>query len=193
MTLARDPRKQRLLGQALQAAFAVGLVAFGVLPDSSPPLATGYGLLLGTAAGAALFSCLAGEMIRAYRIPPARIPLVAFKGSYLAIVSISEEVIWRGWVLGLILAAGWVPALLVSAAGFAILHLPGDRIQALTWLGLGLTFGAAYLLGGLLAAIAAHATYNLLILAATESSRARGGSSIGISPAVGLRKVEAEK
>jgi membrane protease YdiL (CAAX protease family) len=93
---------------------------------------------------------------------------------WLGVLAALEELVWRGLVLGgLMLALGPAVALLVSSAGFAAWHAPalGRRcvIHAIT----GFGFGSAYLVGGLAAAMLAHATYNVLVDWGVHVDRAR--------------------
>jgi membrane protease YdiL (CAAX protease family) len=130
-------------------------------------------LASGPACGAALFVALAGG-----RLPRAGVPAPrrAFFLRWLGLggQSALEEVVWRGLVLSaLALALGPVWALLLSSAAFAAWHAPclGRRcmIHAVT----GGGFGLAFLAGGLLAAVLAHCTYNVLVDWAVHARRAR--------------------
>ena len=85
-----------------------------------------------------------------------------------------EEVFWRGVVLGgLRLLVGPLPALAASSAGFAIWHWSSLRWRCAVHFLTGTAFGAAFLVGGLLPAVIAHAFYNLLVDWAVQAERAR--------------------
>jgi membrane protease YdiL (CAAX protease family) len=85
-----------------------------------------------------------------------------------------EEIVWRGICLGgLALVVGPLPALAVSSAAFAVWHWPSLRGRCAVHLVTGAAFGAAFLLGGLAAAIVAHVLYNLLVDWAVHAERAR--------------------
>jgi membrane protease YdiL (CAAX protease family) len=127
----------------------------------------------GPLCGVALFLALAGGRLPHAR-PRARLRALTARWLSLGVLAALEEVVWRGLVLsGLALALGSVTALALSSAGFAAWHAPdlGRRcaVHALT----GLGFGGAFLVGGLSAAISAHATYNVLVDWAVHAERAR--------------------
>lgn len=88
-------------------------------------------------------------------------------------VAAAEEAVWRWAVLdGLAAVAGPLVAVILSALGFAMAHGRSRRAigtHAVT----GGAFGLAYLATGrLAAAIGAHASYNLAVLAADLGRRA---------------------
>jgi membrane protease YdiL (CAAX protease family) len=118
-------------------------------------------LLLGLLTGVALFSVVA-------RVgPPLSLALVGV----LVLAAGAEEVIWRWFVLGALLApAGTAAALVASACAFGAVH-PGRRALHT---GTGLAFGAVYLLtGSLLATWGAHAAYNLCVAVAARRAPPR--------------------
>ena len=133
-------------------------------------------LALGPASGAAVFLLLAGG-----RIPPGRPrPLgrpILIRWVRLTVAAGLEEVVWRGMLLGaLLLVVGPWAALAVSSATFALWHWPSLRRGCAVHVVTGAAFGGAFLLAGVLAAILAHALYNLLVDWAVhaEPSRLRG-------------------
>jgi len=128
-------------------------------------------LASGPACGAALFVALAGG-----RLPRAGVPAPrrAFLLRWLALGGHAalEEFVWRGLVLwALAFALGPVWALLLSSGAFAAWHAPrlGRRcaVHAVT----GAGFGVSFLVGGLLAAVLAHCTYNVLVDWAVHARR----------------------
>ena len=143
---------------ALPCVAAALLVRLPTAPLRAPaPLAVA--LPVGLLAGALLSSLLARGRLRGV---PAALALL------LVAVGASEEVLWRGFALvRLAVAWGIAPALVLTTLGFAATHYPalrarGVRIHLLT----GAVFAAVFVATGSLAACAAaHALYNLLIVA----------------------------
>ena len=87
---------------------------------------------------------------------------------FIALRAAVEEVVWRLGVTGRIAAvAGWPAGLTIGALGFGLAHAGSLRVLA-AHVCIGLAFGALFLATGrLLAAVAAHAAYNVLVLALT--------------------------
>jgi ABC-2 type transport system ATP-binding protein len=139
---------------------------------AAPPLApydptlspTGEALAAGAVTGLALFVVLARRWV-----PPGLGLLsrrrLAARSLVLTAKSAQEEAIWRAVVLGALVAPlGRLGALVVSTAVFACAHLPRQGRAAAAHLLSGLAFGAVYLATGrLVAAITAHAAYNVLV------------------------------
>jgi len=85
-----------------------------------------------------------------------------------------EEVVWRGICLeGLLLVVGPWSALMASSTGFALWHWPSLRGRCAVHFATGVAFGGAFLVGGLVAAIVAHALYNVVVDWAIHAERAR--------------------
>jgi ABC-2 type transport system ATP-binding protein len=126
------------------------------------------GLLIGVLAGAALFFALARAPLRLRGAPRGWRRLLLARGLLLSGRSAYEEALWRGLLLGWLVAPiGAVAALMTSSALFAAAHVPRYGRRAATQLVTGLVFGAVYLAtGALLAAIVAHALYNVLVAGA---------------------------
>ncbi len=128
---------------------------------------------VGPLSGAAVFLLLAGG-----RIPRARPRLLgralAVRWASLGATAGLEEVVWRGVVLGGLLAAtGAVAGLALSSAGFAAWHWRSLGRRCGVHLVTGAGFGSAFLAGGLAAAILAHGVYNVLVDWAVHAERAR--------------------
>jgi membrane protease YdiL (CAAX protease family) len=142
---------------ATVTALAVSL-RFALEPPQPPVrVAPALALALGAAAGAVLFGAVAG---RSPSFAGARAPRLAARQLFLGLCAANEEIVWRRTLLGELLPAGSVLALLVSSAGFAVAH----RRLRLLHAGTGLVFGALYLATGVLAAsIAAHWIYNAFV------------------------------
>jgi membrane protease YdiL (CAAX protease family) len=80
--------------------------------------------------------------------------------AFLGLLATNEEIVWRRVVLGELLGAGPVAAVLVSSVGFALVHRSRRGLQLCT----GAVFGALYISTGALAAcVAAHWAYNALV------------------------------
>ncbi len=114
-------------------------------------------LVLGAAAGVLLFGAVARQR-PSFAGTDAPRPLG--RQLFLGLCAANEEIVWRRTLLGELLPAGSVVALLVSSAGFAVAH----RRSRLLHTGTGVVFGAVYLATGVLAAsIAAHWVYNMFV------------------------------
>jgi ABC-2 type transport system ATP-binding protein len=153
-----------------QVVLAVVLLAAGGVASRPHALPLGLAGLAGAAAGLLLAVVLAGRL----RVPaphPSRLRRLLLLGAVVVVLSASEEVIWRGFVLGRLTdVIGLVGAYAASTVGFALAHR--ERAAAPTYLLLGAAFGGVFLAtGSLPAAIAAHAAYNLLVLLALEERR----------------------
>jgi membrane protease YdiL (CAAX protease family) len=148
-------------GELVAAAMLVVLLQ-ETHPDSMSSL---HAFALGCAAGFAL-APLALVVRPAARVRPSS--LAAAIAVYLVARAAVEEVVWRLAVTGRVAAAaGWPAGLALGSLGFALAHAgrrPALPLHLLT----GLAFGGLYLgTGRLLAAVAAHAAYNLLLLGVT--------------------------
>jgi len=153
----------------------VAIVGVLVAPDLRPLDPTvgpvSEAIVLGCLAGASVFLLLARRSIRAAALsalPPRR--LLA-RSIVLTAKSAEEEAIWRGLVLGpLVAPLGPLGALASSSALFAGAHVRHLGRRAWAHLATGVAFGLAYLATGrLVAAMAAHSTYNILVGVATAS------------------------
>ena len=126
-------------------------------------------MCLGLVCGLMLFAELAQQ------VPPLPTPRPAgrwlIRLTFLVSWAAVEEILWRWLALGIVAAAaGWPFGLAVSSVGFAAVHRVGKASQLAT----GTTFGAVYLATGrLLAAVVAHATYNLVLAEALARIRVR--------------------
>ena len=155
-----------------------GLAAAAFLlggPTMEPRIPAPAGAAGGVVVAVWLFSVLAA------RAPVLRLPAgsglpFGAKAAYLAIRAASEEVVWRWWLLGnLVATIGALPALGVSSACFAFAHARAQgRRGVAVHLVTGIAFGGVFLATGRLsAAVVAHAGYNLLVALAVESESAR--------------------
>lgn len=129
----------------------------------------------GAVAAAALYTFLARELPTIGPIARERVRVVAPRAVRLSFTAAREEAFWRWLLLGQGAALVGVPAaFVVSTAAFALAHWPqaGTRSVAVHSL-TGSVFGALYLAGGFVAALVAHAFYNLLVLAAIEAHGGR--------------------
>jgi membrane protease YdiL (CAAX protease family) len=137
-------------------AFAVSL-RFALSPPQPPVrVAPALALAVGALAGAVLF----GAVSRRRPSLANTSPLLLGRHLFLGVCAANEEIIWRRTLLGELLPAGPILALVVSSAGFAVAH----RRLRLLHAGTGLVFGLLYLATGVLgASIAAHWVYNAFV------------------------------
>jgi membrane protease YdiL (CAAX protease family) len=130
-------------------------------------------LALGPVVGVAVFFLLAGGRLPCPRRGVFGLPQT-LRWLRLGVEAGLEERIWRGLVFGgLLVAIGPVAALAVSSAGFALWHQPALGRRCAVHVVTGTGFGAAFLAGGLSAAILAHGVYNALVDWAVHGERAR--------------------
>ncbi len=156
------------LGGWLTMAMAAAIAAPSVHPADPSLHPFGEALAFGGIAGAALFATLARRPIPAAAIAAAPRRRLLARSVVLTIRSVQEEAVWRGLVLGLLVGTlGRVGALVLSSAVFASAHARAQGRAAAAHLASGAVFGVSYLATGrLLAAVAAHGTYNVLVGAA---------------------------
>ena len=155
---------------AVHALVALGLLVFAHV-SIRPRVPLAFGLAIGVVASAGLFTALARSHVP-LRSVRGSAPAVIARGGFFAVRSASEEVLWRWFVLGsLVPAVGAGGALVVSTAGFAAAHIRAQgRRGAAVHLVTGTVFGTVFLsTGSLLAAVSAHASYNLLVVLAVEA------------------------
>jgi membrane protease YdiL (CAAX protease family) len=159
--------KTTLGSRALYAAVAAALVAWAPVERPAPRLPSPLALLLGGAAGAGLFVGLAR------RLPPLPAPgvvrAVVLATPVVGLAAACEETIWRfGLLGGLRSVVGTGAAFAIATAAFAVAHVgraPPRKLFAHCVT--GATFGGVYVGSGRLgAAVAVHAAYNLLVVAA---------------------------
>lgn len=149
------------------AAATITLIAVPVPapgPERADMIAAAAG---GVAAGALLFMALARVSPRL----PTRASATGAQLSFLVVWAWVEEVLWRRLLLGgLTVVAGAAFGLVAATALFALAHRQGRGTQVVT----GTTFGAAYLATGrLIAAVASHAAYNVLVAGSRGRTRWR--------------------
>lgn len=128
------------------------------------PVAAGAGLGCGVVLYVAVTRCRP-------RLPARRSSAAVGVGAqaFFGLLATNEEIIWRRVVLGELLGAGAIAAVLVSTVGFAAVHRTRRTLQ----LGTGAVFGALYVsTGALSACVAAHWAYNALVGALADRRRA---------------------
>jgi membrane protease YdiL (CAAX protease family) len=143
--------------RAVLARVAVGTGVAAILAVAvSPPLpqarlAPLLAVLAGLATGIALFVAVTR-----------RSPRLALRPAFvlLGVTAAGEEVVWRRVLLGELLPVGAFAALTASSVAFALVHPRARSVHLAT----GASFGGAYVAtGSLLACVAAHVTYNVLV------------------------------
>ena len=139
----------------------------------------------GISAGAVLYAVLAAGALPV-TIRRTRAGAVVVRSAYLLGRSAVEEVVWRGYVFaGLALAVGTHAAFAATVALFAIAHRPGQGRLWIVHLVTGATFTAVFAAtGSLTAAVAAHATYNVVVGLAVEGARGRTALAVPASVAL---------
>ena len=142
-----------------------GLLGPAVCPLDPTLHPVSVALALGVLAGVAAFVALARRRVAASSFAALPRERLLARGAVLIAKSAEEEAIWRTLVLGAFVhPLGAAGALAVSTVLFAAAHV--GRLGRRAWwhLATGATFGFAYLATGrLIAAIAAHGTYNILV------------------------------
>ena len=146
----------RIVAGLCAAAGSVLLIPVSI-PSHDVSLVTAA--LVGCAGGIVLFTVLARASPGVHRGTWSRRDTT--RASFLVLWATVEELLWRRLALGgLAPHAGWLVALVVSSGAFAAVHRWGRASQLVT----GIGFGTVYLATGrLLASIAMHAVYNLLL------------------------------
>jgi len=158
----------------LAPLLAIPLLGVGLLvvaPTAPPraPLPTVFALPLGALIGVVLAAATAHRRRRTASIGA---------GLVVGVAGAGEEALWRAFVLGrLASAVGVAGAIVLSAIGFAVTHVPAQRLRGLRLqLGTGLIFGTLYAVSGsLVAAVSAHGLYNVLVLVGGRPGRTRVG------------------
>ena len=173
----------------LWAATAACVLAVGprIAPADLTLHAHDQALTAGLLTGLALFLLLSRHPVSSTR--PAEVPRrrLAARSIVLTAKSAQEEALWRGLLLALLVdPLGRAGAIAASTVLFAFAHVGGQGRVAATHLLTGAAFGAVFVATGrLLAAIAAHGTYNVLVgarsLAGESLSRKdTGRGSVGL-------------
>lgn len=168
--MATDILRGRLL---LWMTAFVAVAAVG-LPPWRPFGPPGVAIVVGTCVGLALFIALAGTP----RLHRSQLHVALVRSVYLAVAAAFEEVLWRGLALGALLPRiGPAAALATTGAGFALWHVRSLGRRSALHVVTGCSFGAAFLYGGLAAAIPAHAVYNVFVDLAVQAERDWVGES----------------
>ena len=165
----------RLAAHVTACIALLGVAAVGIPSALPPALPRMPAIVLGLLVGGLLFTVVARESIPLSRLRRERRVSVLARSAYLTLRAAGEEVVWRACVLGALLAVTSAPAALgTSTAGFALSHWRAQKQLAAVHLLTGATFGVLfYATGRVGAAIAAHATYNVLVGLGVETSRSR--------------------
>jgi len=166
--VASPPGARTIVDYSLvQAGIAFSLVGSGAVSLQCDAARDLSGVGLGTAAGIILFYLLAydgaARPLRAER--SAIVKLTAL----LAVVSVAEEIVWRGYALATLRATtGPLTALAATSLGFAAAHATTQGWTGIrTHLVTGAVIGLAFILTrSLAAAVATHLSYNLMFVRA---------------------------
>jgi membrane protease YdiL (CAAX protease family) len=101
-------------------------------------------------------------------LPRAPLTLALARTGFLGLAALNEEVMWRWVLLGELLRVSAPAALAGSALAFGLAHRSRPGLH----LGTGIGFGGVYLATGALAAsVAAHWTYNVLLVSLSDHRR----------------------
>jgi membrane protease YdiL (CAAX protease family) len=132
-------------------------------------------LLGGPAIGAGLFLLLAGGPPR---LPQRPLSVIVARASFLLVGAAFEELLWRSLALGFLSSTiGPIGALALTSIAFALWHHRALGRRSVVHVTTGAGFGAAFLVGGLGAAILAHAVYNVLVDVSVQAQGPRGSRS----------------
>jgi membrane protease YdiL (CAAX protease family) len=127
----------------------------------------------GPVCGATLFVALAGGRLPRAR-PAGRPRSLAIRWVWIGSLAALEELLWRGLALAsLARTLGPIAALLLTSVGFAFWHRRSLGRRCAVHVVTGAGFGAAFLVGGLVSAMLAHAIYNVLVDWAVQVERRR--------------------
>lgn len=155
-------RRKRLRLHVLWGATTCGALAFG-LPSGEAIANPAAGVAAGCSCGVVLFVLLAR---RRPRFPGGS---GAVRSANLGLRAAHEEALWRGGLpLLLVPLVGGGTAIAAGIVAFALAHAPTQGVRAAVHLLTGGAFSALALGPGLPAAMAAHASYNVLIGAASR-------------------------
>lgn len=148
---------------------AVTVLAIAVAPPVEPLDPTLHGLangiVFGCVAGGACFAVLARRRIRAAAVAALSRRRLAARSLVLTAKSTQEEALWRAVLLGFLIDPfGRLVAVGATTVLFAAAHVHRQGRAAAAHLATGAAFGVVYIVTGrLVAAVAAHATYNVLV------------------------------
>jgi membrane protease YdiL (CAAX protease family) len=157
-----------LVERGIVAACGASLLVWAPLAGLQPRVGALLAACGGIGAGVALFVTLARRAPQRFRPHAVAIRALVLTAPALLAAAVGEEAIWRYLLLGVLRGlAGTSGALAASTAAFAFAHGLGGvravRIHVVT----GACFGTVYIASGrLVAAVAAHLAYNLLVVAA---------------------------
>ncbi|HSL65087.1 MAG TPA: CPBP family intramembrane glutamic endopeptidase [Gaiellaceae bacterium] len=162
------------------------------VPGPEPRVDAAAAIGLALAAAVALFAALARLRVRPLVPRRAHRSAAARLGLHFSARAAYEEAVWRGLVLGPTSGAlGAAPGLAVSTLGFAASHVGTQGRRAAAHLLTGATFGSLYLATGhLLAAVLAHAAYDVLVTAAAVADGTWPVRTIGRGRAAAYDRAE---
>ncbi len=160
----------RLLAARL-AIVAAAVTLFVVAPRSQPQphLNVVSALALGALCGSLLYAVLARRVHPPPLTRPAVVRRLSMLAPRLAFGAAGEELLWRYVLWGVLqTAVGLAASFVATTFGFAAAHARFGLRTVTVHLVTGSAFAATYVATGrLAAAIAAHLTYNVLVVAAS--------------------------
>lgn len=154
----------RLAGWVLVTALAI-VVAPSVEPLDPTLHGLANGVVFGCVVGGAIFVVLSRRRIPAAAVAALPRRRLVARSVVLTAKSAQEEALWRAVLLGFLIGPfGRLLAIGATTALFAAAHVHRQRRSAAAHLVTGSAFGVVYVVTGrFLAAVAAHATYNVLV------------------------------
>jgi ABC-2 type transport system ATP-binding protein len=164
------------------AVTAVAVVVAPSVESLDPTLhERANGVVFGCVVGSAIFAVLARRRIPAAAVAALPRRRLFARSLVLTAKSAQEEAVWRAVLLGFLIGPlGRLAAVAATTVLFAAAHAHRQGRAAAAHLVTGTAFGVVYVVTGrLLAAVAAHATYNVLVGAGSMTREDRSVSDTG--------------
>jgi ABC-2 type transport system ATP-binding protein len=170
----------RLAGWVVVTALAI-VVAPSVEPVDPTLHGLANGVVFGCLVGGAIFAVLARRRLPAAAVAALPRRRLIARSVVLTAKSAQEEALWRAVLLGLLVGPlGRLAAVGAATVLFAAAHAQRQGRAAAAHLVTGTAFGVVYVVTGrLLAAVAAHATYNVLVGAGSMTKEDMSVSDTG--------------
>lgn len=170
----------RLAGWVAVTALAI-VVAPSIEPLDPTLHGRANGVVFGCLVGGAIFAVLARRRIPAAAVAALPRRRLVARSVVLTAKSAQEEALWRGVLIGFLIGPfGRVAAVGATTVLFAAAHAHRQGRAAAAHLVTGTAFGVVYVVTGrLLAAVAAHAIYNVLVGTGSMTEEDRSVSDTG--------------